>query len=140
MASVITLPVFIDVPNWTEKVDIDGVPYTLGFRWNPRLGFWHASLWDELGVTPIRLGQKVIPILGDSETEDLLQQLAEDDVSRATPAGTTARRLCLFPGKLPGLLMPFSGVPLRHQVADLVQLQLVYFDAAAVAQALAGAL
>lgn len=140
MASIVQLPVFIDVPNWTEQVTLEGQAWTLRFHWNAREGYWYLHLSDEIGVEPIAGGRKLIPLLGDATSDELLRQLAAADVRRGDPAGTTVRSLCLFPEVFPGLLWAFAGSPLRREMADLSRMEILYADADAMAQLRAAAL
>ena len=133
MTAVFKLPAFIDVPHWDARIDIDGTVYTFVFRWQARGGVWHVDLYDELGVTPIRNEQRLIPLVNDSGSEDSLIALAEADVARGDPPGTTVAQLCLFPGAFPGLLLARSGRPLQRHIEDLQEVEILYFDAGIVA-------
>lgn len=140
MASVIQLPVFTDVPNWTEQVTLDGRVYTIRFHWNGREGYWYAHILDELGLDYIDGTRvtKVIPLLGDADSDSLLRQMARDDVKRGDRPGTSIRTLCLFPEALPGLLWVFGGASLRGEMADLSRVEIIYADEDQLAQLYAG--
>jgi hypothetical protein len=47
-------------PHFTERVTLDGTPYTLEFRWNEREASWRFSLATAEG-DPIASGLKVLP-------------------------------------------------------------------------------
>lgn len=54
-----TIPLRSDLPHFDMQVTLDGVIYTLEFRWNRREGFWYMSLLHEDG-TPLVLSMKFV--------------------------------------------------------------------------------
>lgn len=56
----VVIPNEVDVPDYTEQVTLEGVVYTLGFRWSAREASWYMDVMEADG-TPILMGTKVLP-------------------------------------------------------------------------------
>jgi len=56
---MVTIPIPESVDAASLSVDLDGVTYRLGFRWNARASAWFMSLATE-DETPIASGIKVV--------------------------------------------------------------------------------
>jgi hypothetical protein len=56
----IEIPLQQNVPHFEERVQLDGEPYTLEFRWNEREGSWRFSIGTSEG-DPIAVNLKVLP-------------------------------------------------------------------------------
>lgn len=49
-----------DTAHFDLQATLDGVTYTLEFRWNVRLGAWFMHVLDADGVTPYQLGVRLV--------------------------------------------------------------------------------
>ena len=47
--AIIELPVRGDLPSFEFKIELEGVVYTLKFRWNERMARWLFSIANEVG-------------------------------------------------------------------------------------------
>lgn len=59
MKRPVEIPVSKDVPNYTQRVTLDGREYLLGFDWNDREQRWYLSI-STVDETPLAMGIKVI--------------------------------------------------------------------------------
>lgn len=46
---ILELPVRSDIPSFEFKQELEGVVYTLKFKWNERMARWLMSIADEVG-------------------------------------------------------------------------------------------
>jgi hypothetical protein len=61
VAFVIPIAREADGPSFFDlQATLDGVTYTLEFRWNVRLGAWFMNVLDAEGVNPCLLGVRVV--------------------------------------------------------------------------------
>ena len=89
MADPVEIPLYPDVPLYTETVNLDGVDYLLRFDYSAKEDRWFLSVFSAAGA-PLRLGVKVL-------------------------SGWNTLRLCRITGRPPGLL--FASDP-RSPTAD----------------------
>ena len=86
-APAVVVPSRGDIANYDQTVELDGVAYTLKFRYNGRDSAWYLSIHDATG--PLRCGLKLVPnyallrSLAASERRPLGDLIALD--SRAVP-------------------------------------------------------
>lgn len=55
----VRLPIDPEGARFTFGVELEGVSYTIGFRWNDRDGAWYMEVGDGQG-TPLVVGVKVV--------------------------------------------------------------------------------
>jgi hypothetical protein len=67
--ALVEIPVFPDLGAFNEKVVLDGTPYTLVGRFNPRMQRWVMDVQDE-GGTDLVCG---LPLVSDSNLTDALK-------------------------------------------------------------------
>jgi hypothetical protein len=48
------------LPYFDAQATLDGVTYTLSFRWNVRAQAWYLDIWDELGTTLYEAGVRLV--------------------------------------------------------------------------------
>lgn len=58
--SFLSIPLFDDTANYTIRIQLDQIVYTLGFRFNTRLNTWVLRVADEFDVT-ILAGIPLLP-------------------------------------------------------------------------------
>lgn len=56
---MLSIPLRSDLPFFDVQAVLDGVTYTLEFRWNTREGFWYMHILTE-GGDPILMGIKCV--------------------------------------------------------------------------------
>lgn len=49
-----------DASHFDQQAVLDGVTYTLEFRWNVRLGAWFMNVFDAEGITPQLVGVRLV--------------------------------------------------------------------------------
>lgn len=47
--AILVIPTRADLPAYTYRVDIEGLTYTMAFRWNRRANHWYWDLMDTNG-------------------------------------------------------------------------------------------
>jgi hypothetical protein len=61
MASIVPIVREADGPSFFDlQAVLDGVTYTLEFRWNVRMGAWFMNVLDAEGVNPTMLGVRLV--------------------------------------------------------------------------------
>jgi hypothetical protein len=118
----IRIPLSGELPHFSLKADLDGVPFGLAFQWSARARRWAVSLLDEVEAQAYSLGRP-LTVIGRWMDQDVLNELT---VRRFRRVYDLAR------GRLPGLLYASSPAPLTGTMADLDTVDLVYIDASEV--------
>jgi len=57
---MVQIPITADTPYFQEVVLLDGVAYTLVFRWNVRANSWYLDILDETGETTYHAGVRMV--------------------------------------------------------------------------------
>ena len=57
---MIQIPTRSDLPFYDLQVTLDGVTYTLEFRWNVRAAGWFMAILDAEGVNVLRAGIRLV--------------------------------------------------------------------------------
>lgn len=57
---MITIPTRGDVPYYDIQIPLEGVVYTLEFRWNVRANAWFMAILDETGERPYATGLRLV--------------------------------------------------------------------------------
>ena len=96
---------YVEVPTepgqpFTERLQIDGISYTLRFGWNHRAAYWVLDFWSEGNDVPILCG---VPLVTGS---DLLEQFVY------LPLGARSILIVVTtgPGKSPDTIPTFSNL------------------------------
>lgn len=119
----IRIPLSSEIPHFSVKADLDGVPFALGFHWGRRFGRWTISLLDEL-EGQVFSGARPLTAIGRWMDQAVLLTLSVPRFRRIYD---------LTGGKLPGLLYASTPAPLAGTQEDLDQVSLVYVDGAEMA-------
>lgn len=87
--TIVRIPITPGVPNFRQRVVLDGTEYTLDFRWSQREAKWYLDLRDSAGAILIAAIKLVVnwPLLYRHHTVEGVpagELLCAD--SRATPA------------------------------------------------------
>ena len=61
--AVVVIPVDATLGNYTQRVNLDGVVYLLGLRWNDQMGRWILDLADSAGNALVQ-GRPVLEGVG----------------------------------------------------------------------------